>query len=99
MKSKMPCPPGFMPVTKLDHATGLCGGVDVPSGWKRALVAQPREVRHLAARDQALEDHRIHPVDADHEHARPRRGVAARAIGSAASAQRGATRSRRRMRS
>jgi hypothetical protein len=36
----------------------------------RALVAELREVRHLAARDHLLEDHRIHPVDADDEHAR-----------------------------
>lgn len=26
MKSKIPCPPGSIPVMKLDHATGLCGG-------------------------------------------------------------------------
>src|SRR5436190_13991498 len=30
----MPCPPGSRPVTNVDHATGLCGGFDVPSGWK-----------------------------------------------------------------
>src|SRR5712692_1280017 len=27
MKSKIPCPPGFMPVIRLAQATGLCGGV------------------------------------------------------------------------
>ena len=31
MKSKMPCPPASMPVIKLDQATGLCGGMLVPS--------------------------------------------------------------------
>ena len=29
MKSKMPCPPGFVPVAKVDHATGVCAGVVV----------------------------------------------------------------------
>ena len=33
MKSKMPWPPGFRPVMKFDQATGLCGGLDVPSDW------------------------------------------------------------------
>jgi hypothetical protein len=37
---------------------------------ERAIVAQLREVRHLTAREQAVEDHGIHPVDADHEHTR-----------------------------
>jgi hypothetical protein len=32
MKSKMPWPPGSRPVMKEDHATGLWGGIDVPSG-------------------------------------------------------------------
>ena len=27
IKSKIPCPPGFIPVMKLDQATGLCGGM------------------------------------------------------------------------
>src|ERR1700733_5697300 len=27
MKSKMPCPPAFIPVMTFDHATGLCGGM------------------------------------------------------------------------
>src|ERR1043166_3742533 len=27
MKSKIPCPPGSSPVIKVDHATGLCGGI------------------------------------------------------------------------
>src|SRR6266849_8947797 len=27
MKSKIPCPPGFMPVIRLAQATGLCGGM------------------------------------------------------------------------
>src|SRR5262245_38897938 len=30
----MPCPPGLRPVTKVDHATGLCGGFAVPRDWK-----------------------------------------------------------------
>src|SRR5688572_18175201 len=30
----MPWPPGSRPVTKVDQATGLCGGFDVPSVWK-----------------------------------------------------------------
>ena len=34
MKSKMPCAPGSRPVMKLDQATGLCGGIDVPSAAK-----------------------------------------------------------------
>ena len=32
MKSKMPWPPGSSPVMKVDHATGLCGGIVVASG-------------------------------------------------------------------
>ncbi len=35
MKSKMPCSPGSRPVMNVDHATGLCGGVEVASGVKR----------------------------------------------------------------
>jgi hypothetical protein len=31
MKSKIPCPPAFIPVIKFDHATGLCGGILVVS--------------------------------------------------------------------
>ena len=31
MKSKMPCPPAFMPVIRFDQATGLCGGMLVVS--------------------------------------------------------------------
>src|ERR1700722_4475610 len=27
MKSKIPCPPAFIPVMRFDHATGLCGGM------------------------------------------------------------------------
>ena len=27
MKSKIPCPPAFIPVIRFDHATGLCGGI------------------------------------------------------------------------
>src|SRR5271166_3818527 len=27
MKSKIPCPPAFIPVIRFDHATGLCGGM------------------------------------------------------------------------
>ena len=38
-KSKMPWPPGSSPVMKLDQATGLCGGMDVPSGAKWPVVA------------------------------------------------------------
>ena len=30
-KSKMPWPPGFIPVMKVDQATGLCGGMVVAS--------------------------------------------------------------------
>ena len=31
MKSKIPCPPAFIPVIRFDQATGLCGGMLVPS--------------------------------------------------------------------
>ncbi len=31
MKSKMPCPPAFIPVIRFDQATGLCGGMLVVS--------------------------------------------------------------------
>ncbi len=34
MKSKMPCPPGSIPVMKVDQATGLSGGMVVCSGLK-----------------------------------------------------------------
>ena len=34
MKSKMPCEPGPAPLMKLAQATGLCGGMLVPSGLK-----------------------------------------------------------------
>jgi len=32
MKSAMPCPPGVIPVMKLDHATGLRAGIVVARG-------------------------------------------------------------------
>jgi hypothetical protein len=32
MKSNTPWPPGSSPVMNVDHATGLCGGIVVPSG-------------------------------------------------------------------
>jgi hypothetical protein len=35
MKSKMPWPPGSMPVMKFDQATGDCGGIAVPNGSPR----------------------------------------------------------------
>src|SRR5262245_14157659 len=35
----MPCPPGLRPVTKVDHATGLCGGFAVPRDWKLPCFA------------------------------------------------------------
>ena len=43
MKSKMPCSPGSSPVRKVDHATGLSGGVEVARGvnWPAA----PRRAR------------------------------------------------------
>ena len=39
MKSKMPCPSGGSPVMKLDHATGLCAGIEVASGAKLPAAA------------------------------------------------------------
>ena len=40
MKSKMPWPPASMPVMKLDQATGLWGGIDVPRGWNAPWAAR-----------------------------------------------------------
>ena len=40
MKSKMPWPPGSSPVMNVDHATGLCGGIDVPSGANPPVAAR-----------------------------------------------------------
>src|ERR1700694_1146407 len=40
MKSKMPCPPAFIPVIRFDHATGLCGGMLVVKRRK-----EPRSAR------------------------------------------------------
>src|SRR5690348_15011733 len=39
MKSKMPWPPAFIPVIRLDHATGLCGGIAVVSGLNEPMAA------------------------------------------------------------
>jgi len=39
MKSAMPCPPGVMPVMKLDHATGLRAGIVVPRGLREPISA------------------------------------------------------------
>src|SRR5437588_5527103 len=39
MKSKMPCPPAFMPVIRFDHATGLCGGMLVVSKRNESVRA------------------------------------------------------------
>ena len=57
MKSKMPCPPGSRPVMKLDHATGLWGGIDVPRGEKVPLAASRAKfgMRPLAMRSRVNE--------------------------------------------
>ena len=52
MKSKMPWPAGSRPVVNDDHATGLCGGIDVPSGENAAHLREPREVRQAAGLHQ-----------------------------------------------
>ncbi len=56
MKSKMPCAPGSRPVMKVDHATGLSGGVEVASGPKLPVAAsvdrcgsRPRAIRSRAS--------------------------------------------------
>ena len=40
MKSNRPWPPGFMPVIRLAHATGLCGGMLVCRGRKLPCAAR-----------------------------------------------------------
>ena len=61
MKSKMPWPPGSRPVMKVDHATGLCGGIVVPSGANdppsrraaRSSACGPRASGRASARSRA----------------------------------------------
>ncbi len=37
------------PVMNVDHATGLCGGIDDPSGVNDARLREARKVRQAAA--------------------------------------------------
>ena len=67
MKSKMPCPPGFVPVAKVDHATGVCAGVVVATR-ENAPSAQPLEVRQFSRGEHCLDDRRLKPVKPDHDH-------------------------------
>ena len=72
MKSKMPCAPGSRPVMKVDHATGLCGGIVVPSGANAPRLREPLEIRHPPARHQVARERVVHAVEAEHDHARSR---------------------------
>ena len=65
-KSKMPCPPGSIPVVTLDQATGLCGGMVVARRLKSPCCAGVSEVRQR--RPVRFQELRIHAVDAEHDH-------------------------------
>ena len=65
MKSKIPCEPGPAPLMKLAQATGLCGGMLVPSLRKPPCRAKPVEIGQQAGLHHALRQAGIHPVDAD----------------------------------
>ncbi len=47
----MPWPPASIPVMKFDQATGLWGGIDVPSGWK---VPEEASRDRLGSRPSAI---------------------------------------------
>src|SRR6266849_10120661 len=47
MKSKIPCPPAFMPVIRFDHATGLCGGMLVVNRRKDPCSASRAKFGNL----------------------------------------------------
>ena len=59
----------------VDHATGLCGGIVVPSGAKRPRCGQPREVRQPARGHQVARQLVVEPVEAEDDHARGRRAL------------------------
>ena len=50
----MLCLPGFVPVWKVDHATGEMGGNVLPSGTKAALFLECGEMRELVLGEQLL---------------------------------------------
>ena len=67
MKSKMPCEPGPAPLMKLAQATGLCGGMLVPSLLKPPAA---RSLARLGSRPASIMLSRqagVHAVDADHD--------------------------------
>ena len=65
MKSKMPCPPAFIPVIKFDHATGLCGGMLVVSRRNDPCEASLEKLGILPFVHELLQELRIHAVDAE----------------------------------
>ena len=67
MKSKMPWPPGLVPVAKVDHATGVCAGVVVATR-ENAPSAQALEVGQFSRGEHRLDDRRLKPVKPDHDH-------------------------------
>ena len=69
MKSKMPCSPGSRPVMNVDQATGLCGGIDVPSGAKPPRRGQPREMRQPALRRSVARQLVVEAVEAEDDDA------------------------------
>ncbi len=73
MKSKMPWPPGFIPVMKLDQATGLCGGVDVLSRRKSRLGGELGERRQLPLFHPDFGEVGVHAVEAEDEDSCPGR--------------------------
>ena len=66
-KSKMPWPPGSMPVMTLDQATGLCGGTVVAEAPERALLPETVQVRERG--EVGFDEDGIHAVHAEHDHA------------------------------
>ena len=63
----MPCPPGFVPVAKVDQATGVWAGQVVATREKPPCAAQPREVGQLARGEHRLDDLRFEPIQPDHD--------------------------------
>ena len=56
MKSKMPCPPGLVPVANVDQATGVWAGRVVPTRVKPPRSASRARLGKLASREQSRND-------------------------------------------
>ena len=76
----MPWPPGSSPVMNDDHATGLCGGIVVPSGANAPCAASSREVRQPALRHQIAGQAEVEAVESENHDAPAERPMVSRRI-------------------